>query len=611
MSVGLRDSTYVQRNELQPTIDARVAETAATDAELAEDVAELRKMYGSYNVKDVAYGAVGNGVADDTTAITKALEAANSAGGGVVQFPAGTYLISSTLTLYSNVALVGDGWGTTKIKLKNASNTTIAKTSSYETTTRTNVHIEGITFDGNKAGNTSGHGLLLDVCSSRLSEVNVLNPAEDGITVRITTDTGKEETGLDNHLYQCRVNGAGRYGFRRLDHDGTSVDCQAIQCRERGFSAESNGLYLHCHSWCYSSGATCTKTGWYLEGPTNELVNCTGEGAETVQVKIIGNNCRIISGDYFDTTGKPNVPLIEFAGGAGTKIVWPYLKEFGTSAALKFTSGASEASIAAHVFDAGAERTAGEGTWPTSVDWDITLGGSTKLGTIPAYYTKRRVTLTEFEPGNVPNNTFYHHTASHKLKYKDNAGTTRIVVREQDPQRSVDPWKPTESKAENFSRLYGDMKNLATILTTKKVYMVAGLILPPDVTFSNIAFYSATQAAEIPTHQWAGIADVNRKILAISADKTTEAWGANTKKTFTFGTAYTQEAGKEAPVYAFLCVTAGTPPSLRGREHENTSPSSTAPILSGTSTETETPLAVGESLAAITATTKLPYVTLN
>lgn len=49
-----------------------------------------------------SYGAVGDGTTDDTSAIQSALTACNTAGGGTVFFPTGTYLITSQLICYSN-----------------------------------------------------------------------------------------------------------------------------------------------------------------------------------------------------------------------------------------------------------------------------------------------------------------------------------------------------------------------------------------------------------------------------------------------------------------------------------------------------------------------------
>ncbi len=55
-----------------------------------------------FNVR--ASGARGDGTALDTAAISKAIAAANAAGGGTVIFPPGTYL-SGTVELLSNVTL--------------------------------------------------------------------------------------------------------------------------------------------------------------------------------------------------------------------------------------------------------------------------------------------------------------------------------------------------------------------------------------------------------------------------------------------------------------------------------------------------------------------------
>lgn len=66
-----------------------------------------------YNVR--AYGAVGDGVANDAPAIQAAIDAAHAAGGGTVSFPAGVYLsgvtngVTPTIYLWSNITLRGVG----------------------------------------------------------------------------------------------------------------------------------------------------------------------------------------------------------------------------------------------------------------------------------------------------------------------------------------------------------------------------------------------------------------------------------------------------------------------------------------------------------------------
>ncbi len=66
-------------------------------------------------VTDPAYGAVGDGTADDTAAIQAAITDADTTaaitnGGGAVYIPPGTYKITSTLTVANNVRIFGDGW---------------------------------------------------------------------------------------------------------------------------------------------------------------------------------------------------------------------------------------------------------------------------------------------------------------------------------------------------------------------------------------------------------------------------------------------------------------------------------------------------------------------
>src|ERR1700757_2281560 len=67
--------------------------------------AENTSKAGAYRTYDVtSFGAKGDGKTVDTPAINKAIEAAASAGGGSVVFPAGNYLCYS-IRLKSKVAL--------------------------------------------------------------------------------------------------------------------------------------------------------------------------------------------------------------------------------------------------------------------------------------------------------------------------------------------------------------------------------------------------------------------------------------------------------------------------------------------------------------------------
>lgn len=63
-----------------------------------------------------AYGAAGNGTTNDTAAINSAVTAANTAGGGVVYFPPGTYLISTPILGKDKVRFQGTSKGSTILK---------------------------------------------------------------------------------------------------------------------------------------------------------------------------------------------------------------------------------------------------------------------------------------------------------------------------------------------------------------------------------------------------------------------------------------------------------------------------------------------------------------
>lgn len=115
---------------------------------------------GVFSVTD--FRAAGDGVTDDSAAINAAISAASP--GGVVFFPGGTFLLSSYLTLDSGVTLRGLGRGVSVIKASSSLGATAMLRSSLSGGT-TDVAIEDLEFDGNKANRTSdhpsGHGVVL------------------------------------------------------------------------------------------------------------------------------------------------------------------------------------------------------------------------------------------------------------------------------------------------------------------------------------------------------------------------------------------------------------------------------------------------------------------
>jgi Pectate lyase superfamily protein len=106
---------------------------------------------GWLNVRD--FGAMGDGYTDDAAAIQSAINQAVGAGGGVVFFPPGTFLIGSGLKITgSNIALQGSGKTATTIFGGIPVDWSI---SALTTTMKSNIEIRDLTMDTNNAGRAS------------------------------------------------------------------------------------------------------------------------------------------------------------------------------------------------------------------------------------------------------------------------------------------------------------------------------------------------------------------------------------------------------------------------------------------------------------------------
>lgn len=118
----------------------------------------------AFSVK--TYGAIGDGVADDTEAIQTALEACHANGGGTVIIPTGTYLLSDAVKFHSNQRIVGEP-GAVLLQKDGSFNNLMRNyyngSGGYDATA--NVILEGLTFDGGTQEATATS--LLAICHSQ------------------------------------------------------------------------------------------------------------------------------------------------------------------------------------------------------------------------------------------------------------------------------------------------------------------------------------------------------------------------------------------------------------------------------------------------------------
>jgi hypothetical protein len=102
-----------------------------------------------FNVKSPVYGATGDGVTSDQTAVAAALAAAVAAGGGVLYFPPGTYRLTAALSWDNRVSILGVGGGQSVITMDAAA--TAINFASPGTAQNPSVFFTGVTFSALQA----------------------------------------------------------------------------------------------------------------------------------------------------------------------------------------------------------------------------------------------------------------------------------------------------------------------------------------------------------------------------------------------------------------------------------------------------------------------------
>jgi Pectate lyase superfamily protein len=282
--------------------------------------ADLDSLYNAagvltlWNVQNAAYsgGAAGDGTTDDTAAVQAAITACQSAGGGTVWFPPGTYIVTGLTITGSDVTLRGSGIGATIISLKNSSNTSVIAVSGTGTV---NVHVEDLSIEGNKA-NQSGtsHGISISTPYSvtdtqhRIASVDINSVLTDGIS--ITGDTRVVR------LFHVRVKQAGGSGYNMAGSDHQVIGCIADACVNHGFVVYAGDpMFVGCKAF-YCDSAVNGSAGFRVEGTGCYFTACEAQNNNENGWTIIGTAAQILLEGCTATSNGTN-----FAGaGSGVQV---------------------------------------------------------------------------------------------------------------------------------------------------------------------------------------------------------------------------------------------------------------------------------------------------
>ncbi|MDF2725579.1 MAG: algE1 [Paenibacillus sp.] len=284
-----------------------------------------------YSVKE--YGAVGDGITDDTAAIQAAIDAAGIAGGGVVFLPPGTYSVKrssparsynySLLIKESNVTVEGSGMGASILKMADGENGTVLRTVINNQSidgplakALSNVRIANLTIDGNwsnvtwagptgmeSSGIYDQNGLTLSTTSnSKVENVHIKNIAQDGLS-------GGSNRNLT--IVNSIVEHTGKNNIAMFQSTGVKVINNTLRNANDSPDGGVSKPYYNTSSAKYSSIAFAYSPVVAYTGTTKNFSLAVGNRIETstgrgISADYQANNL-IIEGNVIDSTSGRNL----------------------------------------------------------------------------------------------------------------------------------------------------------------------------------------------------------------------------------------------------------------------------------------------------------------
>jgi hypothetical protein len=196
----------VKTDDLLLVVDVHDTSMASTGTDKNIQLGQLPAVT-AFNAK--SYGAAGNGVTDDTTALTNWINDVNATTAGAFAYlPAGRYMVSSALPAVTakGVTFLGAGWCYTSSETQGSM---ISATSSFSTSgtvftvSGDGCQIQGITLDG---GARAANCITIQGGNCRFFSAGARAPGNGGTCVNIATG------GNSAWVSMCHINGVTNTG---------------------------------------------------------------------------------------------------------------------------------------------------------------------------------------------------------------------------------------------------------------------------------------------------------------------------------------------------------------------------------------------------------------
>tara|TARA_R110000796_G_C14537106_1_gene432513 strand:+ start:438 stop:1946 length:1509 start_codon:yes stop_codon:yes gene_type:complete len=244
------------------------------------------------NVMD--FGAVGDGVTDDTLAIQAALNL-----GGTIVIPPGLYIVDHLTVSVQGTVIQGSSGLTSVLKLKNGADDHVIEFAT------SNFQAHNFKVDGNRSNNTSGGGIYINNCYwNQFSNVDV-----------------REASGVAWQLINSNSNMFNNCVVHDSDSNGWYLDSNSLYNTLTGCGSEDVGgdIGIDCNGvgntftgvWVEwrSYSVTTSKVGYDINGRDNVIVSTIVKSAVPTTLLAVGiklgsfsYNCLILSANCANCT---------------------------------------------------------------------------------------------------------------------------------------------------------------------------------------------------------------------------------------------------------------------------------------------------------------------